>query len=99
MHRLARRARRLSRGQLTETAIICVVGAAAGLVLTWWLLPVMLAVYPAAIPVDADVRIDLRVVLPMIGVVAVAAMIAGLVPALRAGASPALVGARRDVVA
>jgi putative ABC transport system permease protein len=78
------------RGQLAETAIICAVGAAAGLLLTWWFLPVMLAVYPRAIPVDAAVRIDLRVVLPMIGVVAVAAMIAGLIPALRAAASPAL---------
>jgi putative ABC transport system permease protein len=78
------------RAQLTETAIICVIGAAAGLVLTWWLLPVILAVYPAAIPVDAEVRIDLRVLVPMIGVVALAAMIAGLIPALRAGASPAL---------
>jgi len=76
-------------GQLVETTLLCIVGAVAGLVLTWWLLPLMLAVYPAAIPVDANVRIDLRVVLPMIGVVAIAALIAGLVPALRAGASPA----------
>src|SRR5215203_2962784 len=76
------------RRQLTETAILCVVGAAAGLVLAWWLLPVMLAVYPAAIPVDAQARIDLRVIVPMIGIVAVAALIAGLIPALRAGASP-----------
>ena len=78
------------REQLTETGIICVVGAAVGLLLTWWLLPAMLAVYPAAIPVDAEVRIDLRLVASMIGVVAVSAMIAGLVPAFRAGASPAL---------
>ena len=77
-------------GQLTETVLLCIVGAVAGLVLTWWLLPAMLAVYPAAIPADADVRIDLGVVLLMIGVVAVAALIAGLVPALRAGGSPAL---------
>ena len=48
------------RGQLGETAIICVAGAAAGLILAWWFLPVLLAVYPAAIPVDAEVRIDLR---------------------------------------
>ncbi len=80
----------IGRGQLAETAIVCVVGAAAGLILAWWFLPVLLAVYPAAIPADAQVRIDLRVILPMIGVVAVAAMIAGLIPALRAAASPAL---------
>ena len=54
-------------GQLTETTLLCIVGAVAGLVLTSWLPPLMLAVYPAAIPVDADVRIDLGVVLPMIG--------------------------------
>lgn len=78
------------RGQLAETATICAVGAVAGVVLTSWLLPLMLAIYPAAIPVDADVRIDLRVVASMIGVVAIAAIIAGLVPALRAGASPAI---------
>ena len=78
------------RGQLTETAIVCVIGATAGLVLTSWLLPVLLAVYPGAIPVDAEVRVDLRVLLPMVGVVAVSALIAGLIPALRAGASPAL---------
>jgi predicted permease len=78
------------REQLTETAWICIVGGAAGLLLAWWLLPVMLRVYPAAIPVDADVRIDLRVVGSMIGIIAVAAIVAGLVPALRAGGSPAL---------
>src|SRR5262245_12127215 len=78
------------RGQLTETAIICVVGAAAGLLLTWWLLPVILAVYPAAIPVDAEVRIDFRVLVFMVGVAGISAMMAGLIPAIRAGASPAL---------
>jgi putative ABC transport system permease protein len=75
--------------QLTETAIVCALGAIAGVVLTWWLLPAMLAVYPAAIPADAQVRIDLRVVLSLIAVVAGASLIAGVVPALRAGASPA----------
>jgi putative ABC transport system permease protein len=75
--------------QLTETAIVCAAGAIAGLVLTWWLLPAILAVYPAAIPADAEVRIDLRVVLSVIAIVAGASLIAGLVPALRAGGLPA----------
>ena len=78
------------REQLTETAIVCVIGGAAGLLLTWWFLPALLAMYPAAIPADADVRIDVRVVLSMLAIVASAAVIAGLVPALRAGGSPAL---------
>jgi predicted permease len=78
------------REQLTETVLVCLIGGAAGVLLTWWFLPALLAVYPAAIPVDAEARIDLRVVLPMLGVVAIAALIAGLIPALRAGGSPAL---------
>ena len=77
-------------GQLTETAVICVAGAAAGVLLTRWLLPVILAVYPAAIPPDAVVRIDAAVVMTMIAIVGAAALIAGLVPALRAGGTPAL---------
>jgi putative ABC transport system permease protein len=80
----------LVKGQLIETVLICLASAVAGLVLTAVLLPVLLAVYPAAIPADATVRIDLRMALPVMAVVAVTAMIAGLAPAVRAGASPAL---------
>jgi putative ABC transport system permease protein len=76
--------------QLTETATICALGGVAGLGLAWWLLPMLLAIYPAAIPADADVRIDRWVVLSMVAVVGVTAIIAGVVPALRAGGSPAL---------
>jgi putative ABC transport system permease protein len=80
------------RAQLGETTLICLLGGAGGLVLAWWLVPLILRIYPAAIPIDADVRIDLRVGLSMLTVVAVTAVIAGLVPALRAGGSPALSG-------
>lgn len=76
--------------QLAETATICAVGGVAGVLLAWWLLPVILAMYPAAIPADADVRIDLRVVVSMIAVVGLTAIIAGVIPALRAGGAPAL---------
>lgn len=76
------------RHQLLETTIICVVGAVAGLVLTWWFLPGLLAIYPAAIPADAVVRVDLSVLLSLTVVVAVSAIVAGVVPAIRAGASP-----------
>ena len=82
--------RAIVREQLTETAVIVVLSGIGGLLLAWWLLPVILRVYPAAIPIDADVRIDLRVVLSMLGVIAVTALMAGLVPALRAGGAPAV---------
>jgi len=76
-------------GQLLETVLVCGIGAVAGLLLSWWLLPALLAVYPAAIPADAVVRIDVSVVLAMSAVVAVSALVAGALPAIRAGASPA----------
>jgi putative ABC transport system permease protein len=75
--------------QFVETAGICVLGGASGLLLAWWLLPVVLSIYPAAIPLDAEVRFDLRVVLLMSVVITASAIVAGLVPALRAGGSPA----------
>lgn len=78
------------REQLTETVVVCLAGGVAGLALAWWLLPALLAVYPAALPPDADVRIDVRVVLSMLVAVAVSALVAGSVPAYRAGASPAV---------
>lgn len=78
------------REQLAETAMIGVVGGVAGVLLASSLLPLILRVYPAAIPADAVVRIDFRVVSLMVGIVAVSAIVAGLVPALRAGGSPAL---------
>ena len=77
------------REQFVETASICVLGGLSGLLLAWWFLPVILSVYPAAIPIDAEVRFDLRVVLLMGVVMTAAAIVAGVVPALRAGGSPA----------
>ena len=76
--------------QLTETLIVCVAGGIAGVLLAWWLLPAILTLYPDAIPVDAKLRLDVRVIVSMIGVVAVSAIVAGLVPAVRAGGAPVL---------
>jgi len=69
--------------QFVETSIICAIGAASGLLLAWWLLPVILSVYPAAIPIDAELGIDLPVILAMIAVVAAAALIAGTIGNIR----------------
>jgi putative ABC transport system permease protein len=94
------------REQLGETAVLCAAGGGAGLAAAWWLIPLILAVYPDAVPADADVAIDLGVTASMIGVMIGAALIAGLVPALRAGKAQAVgvlteswirtVGSRRE---
>src|SRR5262245_875602 len=78
------------RQQLLETAVICACGAAAGLALVSWLMPTILSVYPAALPADAAVRIDWSVGIVMFAVVALSSLVAGLVPAIRAGASGAV---------
>src|SRR5262245_38546086 len=78
------------RAQLTETLLMCMAGGAVGLLVSWWLLPVMLHAYPDALPVDATLRIDVRVIAWMVGIVAGSAVVAGVVPAVRAGGAPAL---------
>src|SRR5262249_49762389 len=75
------------RQQLAETTVICMCGAAVGMMLMYWAMPAILSVYPAALPSDTVVGVDFRVSMLMLAVVVVAALIAGTVPALRAGAS------------
>jgi predicted permease len=74
------------RQQLAETAVICVCGALIGVPLAYGAVPAVLSIYPAALPADAVVRMDVRVAVLIIGVVAAAALVAGLVPALKAAA-------------
>jgi len=77
------------REQFVETAFVCLFGGTAGVLLAWWLLPVILSIYPAAIPVDAQITFDARVILLMAFVLTASAVFAGLAPALRAGRTEA----------
>jgi predicted permease len=77
--------RRLVRQLLTESALLAVVGGAAGIALSWWgsrLLLLMASDGPEALPVD--VSPNLRVLGFTIGVSTLCALIFGTVPALRA---------------
>jgi predicted permease len=82
---------RLIRQFLTETIVLFVLGGLFGLALARALTSVLLSVLPAVpIPVDVSIPLDGRVLAFTIGVSSVAALLAGIAPALHA--------ARADVV-
>jgi predicted permease len=84
---------RLARQLLTETLLLFAGGCALGLLASRWLRGVLLALLPQLpVPVGIDMPIDFRVLAFAIGISLVAAVAAGLLPALQAS-SPDVVGA------
>jgi predicted permease len=80
---------RLIRQKLTESALVAVLGASAGLGLAAWTAPILLhAIVPPSAPIVAS--IDGRILALTIGVTVLAILICGLAPALRAGRVDAL---------
>jgi predicted permease len=75
---------RIVRQLLTESLVLSLTGAVAGLAVAFALLRVILAVSPDSIPRLEQARLDWRVLAFTLGVGVVTAIIAGLVPALRA---------------
>lgn len=76
---------RLVRQLLTESVVLALVGAAAGIGLAALLLKVVATLpTPMPVPLALALEIDSRVLLYTIGVATIAGLIAGLAPALRA---------------
>nr|MDQ3421320.1 ABC transporter permease [Acidobacteriota bacterium] len=75
---------RLIRQIVTETFVIAFVGSALGLLLAFWATEFFIQIGGAAIPRADMVRIDGRVLLFTLALAAVAALLAGLVPAVQA---------------
>jgi predicted permease len=81
---------RLIRQKLTESALVAVLGASAGLGLAAWTAPILLhAIVPPSAPIVAV--IDGSILALTIGVTMLAILICGLAPALQAGRVDALV--------
>lgn len=78
---------RLIRQFLTETALLAGLGAAIGMPLAVLAMRSLLAINPGVIPPGAEVSLDFGVMLAALGVVLLAAIVAGVAPALRAGAT------------
>ena len=81
---------RIVRQMLTESVLLSLSGAAAGLVIAYWSVPALLALTPPAYLPATGVRIDA----PVLGATAVVAVVTGLL----FGLAPALSLARQDLV-
>jgi predicted permease len=76
---------RLMQQLLSESAVMATLGAAAGVALAWTLTRLAMSIQlPIPIPISFALRIDSRVLIFTAGVTFLAAMVAGLAPALKA---------------
>lgn len=90
---------RLIRQLLTESVLLSLLGGAAGLMLAFWILKVLLALKPPIdFPLALDVSIDWRVLLFSLGVSIAAGVVFGLAPSLQA-TRPNLVRTLKDTAA
>jgi predicted permease len=77
--------RRLIQQLLSESVVMSTLGGAAGVALAWMLTRVAMSIsLPIPIPLSFALRIDVRVLLFTLGVTMLAALVAGLAPALKA---------------
>jgi predicted permease len=73
---------RLVRLMLTESLLIAVLGGAAGAMVTGWLLSLLLAIVPSALPRLQEIRIDGQVVAFTAAMSVLTALVFGTLPAL-----------------
>lgn len=74
---------RVLRQLLTESLLLSVLGACAGLLLAYWLLPPLVALAPGSLPRTARVDLDGPVLIFTVGTSCLTAILIGLLPALR----------------
>ena len=85
---------RIVRQMLTESALLAVTGSAVGLLLAWWGGRALIAMRPETLARFEEFAIDGTVLLFTVGATAVAALLFGLAPALRAVGSNLIDGLR-----
>ena len=91
--------RRIVQQLLSETAVLAVLGGVAGIALAWTLMRLTMALpLPIPIPLSFALRVDARVVAFTSAIAMLAALVAGLAPALKA-TRPNLVGELKGDVA
>ncbi|MFL5580641.1 MAG: ADOP family duplicated permease [Gemmatimonadaceae bacterium] len=78
---------RIVRQLLTESLLLAVIGALVGIPLATVGVKALLAINPGVVPPGGEVAIDGGVLAAVIGVVALAALVAGVAPAMRAGST------------
>jgi len=78
---------RIVRQLLTESMVLSVVGGAFGLLLSFWLTKLLIAISPANSPRFDEIQPDARVFVFTIGLTIVTCLVFGLAPALQASRS------------
>ena len=76
---------RLVRQLLTESLVLAIAGALLGVPLALLGVRALVAVNPTVVPVGQDITLDAGVLVAVAAIVALAALAAGVLPALRAG--------------
>jgi len=90
---------RLVRQLMTESLVMSLVGAAAGVLFAWWALQLLQSIQlPFPIPLAFDLRIDLRVLLFTLAATGLAGLLAGLAPAVQASSPNLSSGLRGEAV-
>jgi putative ABC transport system permease protein len=86
---------RLMRQIVTEALVLAAIGGALGLMFAWWATRLFIRIGGDSIPRPDAIAIDARVMLFTLTIAAVAALLAGIVPALQAS-RPAVVESLRE---
>ena len=86
---------RLVRQIVTEALVLAAIGSALGLMFAWWATGLFIRIGGDSIPRPDAIAIDARVMAFTLGIAIVAALVAGIVPALQAS-RPAVVDSLRE---
>ncbi len=78
--------RRLVRQLMTESLLLAAAGAAAGLMLAYWLLQALKGAAPAGVPMVEQTRLDAVALVVSVALAVVTAIVFGLLPALATSA-------------
>jgi putative ABC transport system permease protein len=74
---------RVVRQMVTESLLLSVAGGIIGLVVAFWVMPVLIAINPGNIPRVSEINLDLQVLVFTVGVSILTGLFFGLVPALK----------------